>query len=225
MEDANRPSHGSETPNRLERRRRSSGPRWVRRLRKWSQQIKWGTLILVIVAAIAVTGVAIGALVVDSDNRVNSSLTSLSRVVSSLSGKSAFTNSDVDRLKSGIQDLENSLASARQRFGLLGPLADLNPATAATIIQLEAAHHLSLAAGSILNGLQPTLFFLVSGDSGDQVLSQISSGERIVELLAVGRGQFFQANNHLASSREALDRLRLDTLSSEQVLASDDLET
>ncbi len=227
MAESNRPLHGSETPQRLERRRRRDrrSPRWTRRLRKWSQKVKWGTFALVLVAAIAVAFVGVAALLVDSDNRIDSALTSLNRVMVGLSDSPTFTQADVDRLVSGIRDLETNLGTARQRFSLLGPLPNLNNQLAATAIQLEAAHDLTRAASTMLNGLQPTLFFLVSGDSDDQVLTQISSGERIVEQLAVGRGQFLQASEFLAASRAALDRLRLETLSPDLVLATDDLET
>ena len=75
-------------------------------------------------------------------------------------------------------------------------------------------------------GLQPTLFFLVSGNADEGVLGgRISSGERVVELLDLGRGQFLQADEHFSNARQAIDRLNLSVLSPDLILYADDLDT
>jgi hypothetical protein len=214
-----------EAPQRLERRRHSKSrqPRWLRRLRR---RVKLGMFLLVLVALLLVIAVSAVALAVDSNNRVQSSIESISRIINSLTTKdrTELTLNDFTRLEAGVNDLVLNLDISRQRLGLLRPVQLVNNQLEPALIQINAAHELALAARDMLNGLRPTLFFLVAGDDEEQVLAQISSGERVVELLQIGRSQFLRAEQRLASARDEIDKLNLGTLPPDLVLTADGLE-
>lgn len=217
-------------PQKLVRKRRrhssSGGPaRFIRRARRRLKRVKWGTVFLVLIALVAVLVVGSLALATDSNNRVRSAFSSLERVANTLNTKprTELTLSDFDRLETGISEVVGSLRTARSQLNLLQPLTSVNPEWASSVIQLDASLELALAAQDMLNGLRPTLFFLVSGDDEEQVVTQISSGERVVELLEIGRGSFIQAGQHLASASTIMDRLDPATLTPELVLSIDRL--
>jgi hypothetical protein len=81
-----------------------------------------------------------------------------------------------------------------------------------------------LAASDMLRGLQPTLFFLVAGDDQESVVTQLSSGERIIELLRIGRTQFVSASEHLAAARQQTDQLQTASISAESLLNLENLK-
>lgn len=205
-----------ETTGRKRRRR----PSFFRRVRRSIMRVRWSKVFLVFVALLAVAGVTTVAVLVDSANRVQSSITGFQRVVSSLSERTGtdMTLTDFNRLDSSIDDLSGSLAGIRNRLRLAQPFASLNATLRTTITSVDAAYSLTLAAQDMMNGLQPTLFFLVSGDDDQSVVTQISSGERIVELLRIGRGQFASAENHLRAAKSAMDNLDLEGAASSVVL-------
>lgn len=211
-----------ETTGRKRRRR----PSFLRRVRRSIMRVRWSKVLLVCVALLAVAGVTTVAVLVDSANRVQSSITGFQRVVSSLSERTGtdMTLTDFNRLNSSIDDLSGSLAGIRNRLRLAQPFTPFNATLGTTITSVDAAYSLTLAAKDMLNGLQPTLFFLVSGDDNKSVVTQISSGERIVELLRIGRGQFASAENHLRAAQSAMDNLNLEGAPSSIVLNIQELQ-
>jgi hypothetical protein len=212
---------------RVRRRRSGSSPRWLRHLKKRLKKVRWGALILVLVAAVAVVVVGSLALAADSNNRVSASLSSLERVITSLNTKprTELTLTDFSRLETSINDVIGSLQTAGRQLGLFRPLSAFDSRLTATMGQLDASLELALAAQSMLNGLRPTLFFLVAGDDEEQVVAQISSGERVVELLQVGRGSFVRAEAHLDQGRRYLDQIDPESLTADLILTADNLDS
>ncbi len=201
-------------------RRHSHHRPWYRRLRRRLGHIPWVRLIIIVVVAIAVGAVAGTALILDSMNRVQASLVSFQRVEDTLSNRSGtdLTLTDFNRLDSSVTDLLGTISAARSRLRFLRPFARLNNDLDSSLTGLDAAEDLTTAAYYMLNGLQPTLFFLVAGESNDSVVTQISSGERIVELLSVGRGQFVTADAYLSAAKESIDYLNQTVTSSGNIL-------
>lgn len=208
------------------RRHRRKGPRWFRRIRKqFGPRVKLVNLLLIFVAILVVVGIAAVALVTDANNRVQLSLASLDRVLTSFSSRSTteLTAVDFERLQSSVNELVSTLAGARQQIFFLRPFASLHPDLKTTLTTLDAAQSLSFAARDILTGLQPTLFLLVSGDSGGTVAVQNSSGERMVELLRIGRPRFSSAENYLQTARTQLNSINLTSVSPQRFLDVQDL--
>jgi hypothetical protein len=208
-------------PMPLERRRRKSGPRWWRRLRKRldfrAQLVRM--LILLLGIASVVTVVAL-VLITDTTSRVESSLQSLERSLVSFSGpmNAELGLDDFERLQSNVRDLTSTLTSAQSQLSLVRPAAALDANWAASLISLEAAQRLSQAATTMLDGLQPTVFFLTSGEDNETLLAQISSGERVVELLRIGRGSFVEAQGYLQAAALKTDSLTTEGLTPDTLL-------
>lgn len=204
--------------SRRKRRRRRSGI--LRRVRRAVRRVRWGKILLVAVAIAAVAVVTTVAIIADSANRVQASITSFQRVVSSFSTRESteLTMMDFDRLNSSVGEVVNSLENIRSRLRITQPFTPLNANLRTTMTSVDAGYNLALAARDILNGLQPTLFFLVSGNDSQTVVTQISSAERVVELLRIGRGQFITAGERLASAQNALNSLNLEGAGSSSVL-------
>ena len=225
--DSPPPADLAASPLEKRRRRRRSGPRFLRRIRRFVGKINW--LLFAVVALGIGAVVVVGALVVltDTTNRVWSSWSGLSRVLANLSSKpgTALTLSDFERLQSSLNDMLGSLDNARARTGLLTPFAPANADLSAGLGALDAATELAQAARNILNGLEPTLFFLAGGASDETVVAQVSSGERLVELLRLGRGRFLSAQQHLDAAGGHIGRLDLAEVSTGLLLVAEDLTT
>lgn len=200
---------------RRKHRHHSSGPRWWRRLKRkiGLNRIRWRTVLLYLVAIIAVVVVGATALAADAANRVQSSVTSLERVLGSLQSRpgTELTLNDFNRLQSSVKDVVGTLSGVTRQTALIRPFAGVSGELDATLMTLDSAQDLARAADVILTGLQPTLFFLVSGSADETVAAQFSSGERVVELLA--------------SAERRIDAVPIETLSPQAVLRFRDLET
>jgi len=214
----------SDPPQRRRRRHRSS---WVRRLRKrFRGRVYWARLLLILIAVVAVVVVAAVAVAFDSANRIQLSEASFQRVITSFSNRSGadLTLTDFDRLTSSVKDLEYSFYDARARLNFLRPFARLSNSLYTTLAEVDAAQDVAFAADQILTGLQPTLFFLVSGNDTQGVVTQISSGARVVDLLRIGRGQFLSADQLLTNAKSIIDGIDLSRADSKVVLNLQQLE-
>ena len=118
----------SPAPIPSQRRRKEKGPRWLRRTRKAIKHIKWRTILIVIVTLIAVVIVAGLVLVADASNRVQSSLSSLERVVQGIRSRpgTELTLTDFNRLQASVTDLSSNLETARNQLSLVSVVARIN---------------------------------------------------------------------------------------------------
>lgn len=213
------------TAEPLQRRKRRRHSSWTHRLRRRARKVLNWNLITLIAAITALVIVGAVVLVFDSFNRVQSSAENLNRIMTGLSSKqgSELTLTDLERLQGGVSELSRTLGTAQSRFALLKPFSGLSSELEASLGTIDAARYLALAATDILNGLQPTLFFMVSGDTSGTVIAQISSGERIIELLRIGRSQFMRAAEQLAAAQRAIDTINLSNPSPQLIAYYEDL--
>jgi hypothetical protein len=223
------PVQTPEMPKPLRKKRRSgpSGPRWLRKFRK---RFSWLTLQFVVIFIVAVVAVVLAggaAVAVDASARVQSSITSLNRVMNSLNSKTGtdLTFADFSRLRASTAELNSTLGTARRQTQFLRPFVSMNAELASNMATLDIAQRLATSADDMLSGLEPTLFFMVGGSETDTVVSQISSGERIVELLGIGRGRFIEASGELQSARSELDSLSPAVLTAKMLLTLQTLES
>ncbi len=209
------------------RKRQRRQPRWRRTLRKLGNRVNWRILLIVIIAIVSVSVVAGVALLTDASSRVQGSLTSLNRVISTLSQKQGteVTLNDFDRVQASVNDLAANIALAQRQTQFLHLFAGLNKDVAAQFATLDTTAGLTSAANDMLTGLQPTLFFLVGGKDNESVVAQISSGERIVELLQLGRGQFISAGSKLDLAAKRLDQIPVADLSADALLRVENLRS
>ncbi|MEP6985384.1 MAG: DUF4012 domain-containing protein [Chloroflexota bacterium] len=125
---------------------------------------------------------------------------------------------DFNRLQASVTDLSTNLETARKQIAFVGLFASFNPEIEANLATINSAYHLSLAANEMLKGLQPTVFFLVSGDDNNSVVSGAASGSRIVELMQIGQGSVFSAKSYLAAAKDDVAKLDLTRLSASSIL-------
>ncbi len=206
-------------------RRRRKRSLWGR-IRRRLQRINWPIALGVIVAVIAVVVAGSLVLVTDATGRVRASWDQLGRVLQAINTRTGaeLTLTDFDRLQSALADFTTTLGRARAQTRLLAPAASLlNPDFRATFGALEVAEGLGLASRDMLDGLQPTLFFLAGGEEDETVVAQVSSGERVVELLRLGRGRFVSADERLNAALTAINAFDLAALSPDLLLTVQDL--
>lgn len=203
----------SAEPERMRRRRRRRSST-LRKLQKSLRRVRWLNILIVLVAVTSIVAISVGALIIDSVSRVETNLASLERVLNNVSSRAGteLTLDDFTRISSSVDELTDTLSTTRSRLNIVQPFARLDDSLPTTISIIDAAYQMSRAGQSILRGLQPTLSFLVAGSDDGAVVTQISSGERIVELLRVGRGQFLNAKEHLNTARARIDEINLDAV-------------
>ncbi|MAU12039.1 MAG: hypothetical protein CL607_19610 [Anaerolineaceae bacterium] len=202
-------------PKRQRVRRRQPRSRWSkfwRRVRKRTSPLR---VLVGLLAVIIILAVGTSVLLADAANHVNNSFASLNRVMNIVrtTPGTELTLSDFERLRLSVSDLASSLSLAKGRSQLVSPFASLNSDARVTLDMIDIGYDLAQATDNLLLGLQPTLFFMVSGEEEESVATGISSGERLVELLEVGRGRMIAANEALVMAKTKLDALSLDGVS------------
>ena len=208
-------------PQRTRTRRRSSRrPSWQRRLRRPFKRLKVRNLLLIVVSVVAVVLVGGTALVLNASNRAEAALANLGRIMTAIQGRpgTELTLTDFDRLNAGLNEVAGALGNAERFAALARPIARLSPDLNGTLGVLDAAQDMTQAARTMLAGLEPALTFLVAGTEDQSITTNITSGERVVDLLRLGRGQFASASEQLASARATLDAMDPTALPSNLVL-------
>lgn len=214
-----------EALHRRRRRRRSKRFRPIRRAFRRIAKLNWRVGLAVFGGVLAVFLMSALVLASNASTQVKESWASLERILHSVNSTPGtdLTLADFERLQSGLNDLEGSLKSARRQTMLLRPFAPLYGDLKSALISLDAAQELVMAATDMLNGLQPTLFFLAQGEEDEAVVAQLSGGERVVELIGLGRGRFLDAEEHLEKATELMNRLDLAGVSPDMLVQIDEL--
>ena len=207
------------------RHRRSWQPRWLRKFRKQLSRFPARRLLLVLVGVLAVVIVTSVALASDAQTRVTTSMKNLNRVLGTITNKpgAELTLDDFDRVRASVTDLARTLDAANRQTAFLRPITPYFNDASVQLALLDIGRELTLAGQDLLTGIEPTLFFLVGGQDGETVVSQISSGERVVELLGLGRGRFISATGHLHAAQARLDTLDIGAVSADVLLTVEQL--
>ena len=214
-------------PQRVrKRRRRSSRYRTLRRLRRRIMKINWRLIFVMIVAVVSVVVMSLLVIARNIYDEVNDSWLSVNRVWDNLNDTpgTELTATDFEHLQSAIKTLNESLGRAKSQTTFLRSFAFLYSDAELYFTALDASYEMTLAADAILEGIDPTIFFLTEGEEGESVATQISSGDRVVELLGLGHGQFLEAQDYLDQAREHIDELDLASVSKDMLPLVDGLE-
>ena len=209
---------------RLVRTRRHSHSRHTRlwRVRRRLRHMRLRHLFLVVACFLAVTLVGSAAFVLNSVSRADAALSNLGRTLASVQGRpgTELTLTDFERMQASLSEVASALRSTRTVAAIARPLAALNSDVDAALTLLGAAQEMVSAAQSMLTGVEPALTLLVAGSLDQAISANLSSGERLVDLLRLGQSEFALAGERLTSAAAALDRLPTDTLSSRLLLAT-----
>ncbi len=214
----------SESHTHHHRRHRKHNP--IRRFfRRINRLVRWQVILISLLIIVVVPSAIVVSLAADSSARVRDSLAAVKRVMTQLSGRSLsqFSMDDMNRLQFSIDDLNRNLQDARQKIALLRPLASAQPDIRGTLNAMDVAYDISQAAQNILSGLQPSLFFMINNGKENGPVSQLSFGERLNELLQIGRGQFVNASRQLQSAGDKIKSLDLSGISSDTLLTAQEL--
>ncbi|MFZ4828924.1 MAG: DUF4012 domain-containing protein [Phototrophicaceae bacterium] len=160
----------------------------------------------------------------DAINQLDTSQANFYRNLRSVTEKQGIqiTLNDFDRLESSLSDLALSIERTRNRMLIVRPIANLFlPSYTQT---LDAGSELTKATQAILEGIRPTLFYMVNGEENGTVVTQVSSGERIIELIDLGSGRFITAQNHLNRANDLLSSIPIQNASSEMFATILDIE-
>lgn len=218
---------GTIQPDRIERvrrrRRRTENKtfRWIRK------NVKFSIIFIAILAVIAAFASVQLILLTDAANRLLNSQDSFTRVASSLTqkGGTELTLADYNRLEASLVDLSRSLGTVQSRTEYLERFSGVNGDVEAYFTLLDASQQLTNAGRDMLSGLEPTIFFLVEGQADQTVVTQLSSGQRIVELLTLGRGRFLRAENGLTAAGNLLDQIDVNAVSADTLLQVEEIQT
>lgn len=206
------------------RRRRTQSSR-IRFFKKLRRSIKWRILLVSTLIIIIVSSITVAVLITDAVADLRGAWQSLDRVLTTVmnSDGTDLTLDDFARLQSSTNEMEIQLSITRQRIGLVNLLVNLNPEWVVAVNTLEISQLLIYSANNMLEGVQPTLNFMVSGDTEEIVVTRISSGERVVELLELGQGRFALASDNLLTVGIRLNEIDLSDVSPELLLQIEDL--
>lgn len=165
--------------------------------------------------------------IIVSINNLGSSWDRTIRVLNAIENSQGIdlTFEDLNRVRVAINDLDLKIYVARTRINLVRPILELNSEWKTSIALLDAADLLVYATTDMLNGLQPVTNFLQNGDNNESIATKISSGERIVELLQIGRGSFHNATLSLESVGKILVNIDLNSVSTDFLLNFDDIQS
>lgn len=211
-----------EQVDQRQRRRRGPFGRFRRRLRR----VRWTLVFIIIFIVIVVLAGSTLVLVTDGLNRLNKSEDSLDRVLTSLNNRPAdeWTYADYERLQTSIKEVVLNLQLIKSRTSYVKPIVSrVNTRGDNLLKAVEVAEQLGLAVDRMLTGAQPAAFFVTEGQD-DASVAQVSSGERIVERLQLGRSQFVEANAHLDRAEQKLAAIDRRTLSEDMLLDVQTLE-
>jgi hypothetical protein len=215
-------------PDVRRRQRRGRRPRTLpgKAWRVLRRRVKWRIIFIVLLIVVIVGAGSQIVLISDAVRALDRSYQSVERVIRSFSDKPGtdLTLTDFERLQSALRDMGEDLARVSNRVQLVGPLTAANPEWAIQSQGLAVAQALVGAADDMLAGFEPTLFYLVSGETEAPVVTQISSGERVVDLLEIGQGRFVRAAEALARARSGLDAIDLEGVSPTLLLQINELE-
>jgi len=216
----------SPDPAKRRRRRRHRRFHWARSLTRRLRRYDWRILTLMIVGGLAAVIMAGLVLSMNARTRLDNSYNSLQRVWNSVSQRPGtdLTLADFERLQRAVTDLNGALGSARRQTAILRPVSPLSADLETSLVALDAAQEIGLAASDMLTGLQPTLFFLTKGEEQEKVGTQLSSGERVVELLGLGRGRFLSAQQHLAQAERIIQGIDLGQSSQSLLITMNGLQ-
>lgn len=213
-------------PHNVKRRRRKHRT-WYKRLFQLAFLRRQSLRLLIALALVIIVGV-VGILVLatDSNNRINASLDGLQRVLASIAARSGteLTLNDFNRLQASLNETQQTLSNAQSQIGFMRPVIALNAEWDTQWQSLSASLELIDAAKLMLDGVQPTLSFLAGNQEDNSVIAEISSAERVVELLVIGRNSFLNAQESLVSAQNLLTSLPIDTLNTSSLLALEELQ-
>jgi hypothetical protein len=203
------------TTNELKGRRKKSRNPIQRLFKKITKTLRWQVLLATGLIIVIVPVVIAAALATDANARVQDSRNNLLRILNTFSTRplDQLKTTDIERITFGIESFIQDMARARSQIGFLNLFAGASSDLKAQLSMLDIAQDIALGAQEMLTGARPSLFLLLGKDETDTTSLNLSSADRLVELLKIGQGSFVNANKHLTEAKVQLDALNLEKVS------------
>jgi hypothetical protein len=202
---------------RRRRRSRSRIQKWVTKIKR---TVRFRALFTFVLFVTVITVLTLSVLIVDANAKFNTSWQSMNRILQSIDSRQGtdLTLTDFTRIRLGVTDLRQQIDTTRSRIRLLSPIVSLNNDWQGSVQLLDVSKLIVSSTEDILDGIEPAINFLVQGEDDQAIASQISSGERVVELLELGQGRFLKASETLVMAGQQLDNIDLTAISSDLLL-------
>lgn len=216
----------SQIPSQRYRRRpRSRSSKMKKILKKIGKRLSFRIIAISLLIIFTVTSITLAALIADSVSELRNAWQSFNRVLDTISASdgTTLTLDDFNRLETSAEELSSRLLTTSQRIRAVNPILSLNADWSISADVIDVSLELANATNSMLDGLQPALNFMVQGETDEAVTARISSGERLVELIDLGYGQFLSASENLEEAELRLADIVLNTVSSELLLQVESL--
>lgn len=214
LDDLPLSEHGQQ---RRRRRPRSRFKKWYSKIKR---TVRFRAIFIFIVFVTIITVLTLSVLIVDANAKFNTSWQSMNRILQSIDSRQGtdLTLTDFNRIRLGVTDLRQQIDTTRSRIRLLTPIVSLNSDWQGSVELLDVSKLIVSSTEDILDGIEPAINFLVQGEDDEAIASQISSGERVVELLELGQGRFLKASEILVMAGEQLDNIDLTSISPDLLL-------
>ncbi len=223
---------GTDTPDtgqHYRRRRRSNSP--IKRARRFLRRMRLRQRLprVLVVLVVLILVIIVGGLVVATDavSRVQTSFNRLQQVVSSTANRPGtdLTLDDLSLVRASLGNFISTLTDVQRQANLVRPVLALNKELTVNLTYQDTALQLAQSANSMLDGLEPTLFFLAGQETTPTVVTQITSGQRIVDLLRLGLPRIVSAQTNLQAAQKSLDSIDRSTLSASLLLQLEQLQS
>ena len=220
-----RPSDDTVPPN-TQRRRKKTRNRIQQIYANIKRRIHFRTAFIFVFTVIVVVATIISVRITDAIGKLDISWQRVNRVLLSIEDRQGtdLTIEDFDRVSLAVEDLDRQIYAAQRQLRFVRPFISLNDEWQASLELLNTSSQLVTSTLIMLEGMEPVMNFLEGGGDSGTLSTQISSGERIVSLLEIGRGRFQQASASLDSAKTILESIDLTTTSPELILSFQQIE-
>lgn len=209
-----KPAHPDSSLVATKHRRRKRRSLLPRRLRRFFKALPWQLILITLILGLVVPSAVVVVLATDSFARVREALSSLERVLTTLSARSftELSENDFERLQASVNNLNAALSRAQQQTRLLRVAASAISDVEILLEGLDAAQNMSSAAQNILEGVRPTITLLARSREPDALLAQERVEERLIELLRAAQGRFETARTQLEAAQVGIQAIGLAKL-------------
>jgi len=166
----------------------------------------------------------ISARIDDATSRLDASWQRLERVLNNIDERqgSGITLQEFNRLNLGVDDLWSNIIGTQSQLRYVAPLFDYNDEWKVSSQLLGVASELTTSTSYMLYGFEPVVNFLDRGDN--QTISQISSGERITDILETSQVSFRNAAWSLDQAQYQLDTIDISEAPLDLILSYEQIE-
>ena len=207
------------------KRRRRSRNRFQRLFSRLRRRFSFGIALIFIITIVVSGAMIISARIDDTTSRLDASWQRLERVLNNIDERqgSGITLQEFNRINLGVADLRGNIIATQSQLRYVEPLFDYNDEWKVSSQLLGVASELTISISYMINGFEPVVNYL-DGRGNNQTGSQMSSGERIADLLETSQVSFRYAARSLDQAQNQLNTIDLSESPLDLVLSYEQIE-